>query len=157
MDYQKKAEQKEQRRVIAAATALTMVVLILLTAAIVLATKKSRPEAISNSEYEDISQVAENSQDNGLVQPSEENETETINEAGQVEPTDRVTDIAVGSPSSDATSANGAIDNVTTRGVSDDKIPTTGPMDILPVALMIGTTVAFFGSRKLMKDGQVWS
>lgn len=110
MYYQGEIEKKDRRKVILIATAIVVVVLILIAAIIVVATKKSGNNVGGNEN-------ATFSIDNNKEEEKKEEEKPAT---------------SVGSVSTTTAKVETPVNN------TSDSIPSTGPEDILPVALALG-------------------
>ncbi len=137
MYYQDEAEKKERRRLITFAIATVVLILILIIAIVVVATKKVGSKDTSKDVNTSVVAVDENSSseetasgDIGTLS------TETI-EADKTAESTKTTDAPV------------------INVVASPDIPTTGPEDLLPVALVLGALTAFSASAVMAKREQL--
>ena len=137
MYYQDEAEKKERRRLITFAVTTVVLILILIVAIVVVATKKAGSNKVTegvNSEFI----FAEENTNESETEKTEEKTTETEeNKSSET----------VGTLS---TTTNDA--PVVISGASD--LPTTGPEDLLPLALVLGALTTFGASAAMAKREQ---
>ncbi len=161
MYYQE--DKKERRKIIAVATIAIAIILILIVAIIVVATKKSARSNVGVAEPAETSQVAEQTADKETDNKSEtstDNKSDaSVDNKSSSESAESTGGAGIGNLSTDSTvSANSS----TTSGASatasgaktetSSNLPSTGPEDLLPIALIAGTLVAYLYSRKLAKN-----
>ena len=142
MYYQEEADKKERRKIIAVATAAVALILILLVAIIVVATKKTRP-SVSTGENTTF-EISETTESEDTTVATEEVETESsilggfsteTEETEETESEDETTETTV------------AVE--TTSDIAD-----TGPEEILPLALVLGSLTTCAVSAKMVKENQ---
>ena len=133
MYYQGEAEKKERRKIIAVATAAVVLILILIVAIIVVATKKSAKSNISDAQNSAF-ELSESDDKKTETEKTEDKKDESQNNVGNL--------------SNNATVAN---NNDVPAVVAGADIPSTGPEDVLPVALILGALVAYGSSAILAK------
>lgn len=150
MYYQEETDKKERRKIIAIATAAVVIILILIVAIIVVATKKTTKtvSVTENSNTEVV--IDENKDENtGEAEKTEnaENKENTENKVVENKESGATT---IGNLSTDTNKQSEAKASSTTTERSNN-MPTTGPEEYLPIALMAGMLVAYLSSRVLAK------
>ena len=148
MYNQIEADKKERRKIIAAATGIVVVILILIVAIVVVATKKSTKTSITaneNSAFELNDEAAIS--DNTVTKETEKDadavvEAETEKSAGD-EPATKT----------QAETTTEYTDSITeTAAPTATIMPETGPLDYLPIALILGALAAYLSSVTLAKQ-----
>ena len=158
MYYQEEAEKKERRKIIAVATISVVVILILIVAIIVVATKKSS-RGVATVAENTSAQIAENVEE-ATGGDKQKYEAKNESEAGSSEVAGGEATGAGSTSGSLSTESSESSDNGRNSGtqsvatqsggaVAKDDIPSTGPEEALPLALMAGVLVAYLTSRKL--------
>ena len=143
MYYQGEAEKKERRKIVAVSIIAVILILLLIIAIIVVAVKKSHRVNIVTEENTslEVSEKTETKKEDVVIEngvKTTENTTETtiVIEEPKVE-------VKEEAPAKATAQAE-------TKSKEDD-IPSTGPEDALPVALLLGTLVAYLSSSALAK------
>lgn len=147
MYNQIEAEKKERRKIIAVATVAVAIILILIAAIVVVATKKTARDTAKTTETE-TAQVNEN---NSSTENKDKDETksEAESESGDVAKNEAVDEETEGD--NPMMSEEATTETTNTVATTDSSMPSTGPEDFLPIALMAGMLVTCLGSRKLAK------
>ena len=135
MYYQEEAEKKERRKIIAVATAAMVIILVLIVAIIVVATKKSNKTSVGGD-------------DNAAFTIAEGTETEESESEPESKPEEE-TEPVVGTITTENAPAETPVVVAELPAETNTSMPSTGPEDVLPVALMAGLLVAYLSSRKL--------
>ncbi len=145
MYYQEETDKKERRKIIAIATAAVVIILVLIIAIIVVATKKTT-KTVSVTENSNTEVVIDENKDENT------GETEKAENAENKEAENKDTNAAatIGNLSTDTNKQSEAKASSTTTERSNN-MPTTGPEEYLPIALMAGMLVAYLSSRVLAK------
>jgi len=139
------ADKKQRTRIIAIATFVAVVILLLIVAIIVTATSKSAKNNTAEKGIDEPTTVV------AEAQPSEDGGENDGNSIG-----------TISTETEDEQSNNGGADvsisanaNVSVEVVdTSDKMPTTGPEDVLPIALVLGALTMFVSSSALAKREQ---
>ncbi len=138
-------DKKQRTRIIAIATFVAVVILLLIVAIIVTASNKAAKNTISNIDtatpvVEEVSVEKEGGKSEG-DSPIGTISTETAEEGkAQTESTPENTP-----------SASVSIGATVIAAESTDKMPTTGPLDTLPIALLLGATTMCVSSFAMAK------
>lgn len=149
MYYQNEVEKKERRKIIAGATIAVALILVLIIAIIVVAVKKSGHSNDVANETNTSFELEE------TASSAEETEVQDKNEE-QIESDEQTTESLVGAISSEKTSSSDEQDNEETEDLSiitntNEEMPTTGPEEILPIAVLAGMIVTYSYSAILAK------
>ena len=139
MYNQVQAEKKERRKIIAVATIAVAIILILIAAIVVVATRKTARNGASNGNT--AVQVDSN-------EKKDENKSEESNPKESESDNPMMGELSTTTETKEETKPTNSV----AAESSDSPIPTTGPEDYLPIALMAGMLVTYLTSRKLAKE-----
>ena len=139
MYYQEELNKKERHKIIAVATVALTLILALIVAIIVVATKKSDRTSVVNEENVAFEMTDENKEE---TKKNKEEENKNIG----LFSTDKKEE-----KEEEQKEEKKETVSETPAVIASDDMPSTGPEDILPVALLIGMIVAYTSSAVLVK------
>ncbi len=163
MYYQNEAEKKQRQKLIAVATIAVSIIVLLIVAIIVVAIKKSShsDEIVSGSIAEP--QEVESHEEGGKVLDSlsaSESKTDSDSDKNNQKPTSSGLGLISSEIASNGTSSSSSSHDTDSEDENpvelpaDDNLPTTGPQDVLPIAIMAGLLTTCVSSAVLAKREQ---
>lgn len=149
MYNQVEADKKERRRIIAVATVIVVLILVLLIAIIVVATKKSQKASVNSGQ--NTSFTISDTDESVSSEPIDDNsDTQEKDEAATTE--DGSMTIGLITTKTDESAESSERSNIVRGEVeASSAMPSTGPEDFLPIALMAGMLITYLSSAVLTK------